>query len=499
MKITRYLLTGICLLASAFAALVPKPPFNPLLLSRLMKPHPGPRMNVLLLIADDLNCNLGCYGSPGALTPHIDQLATRGVRFDRAYCQIPLCSPSRSSFLTGRRPDVTGIVVNPDLQNPYAAHFRMNIPDTVTLPEGFRTEGWFTARVGKVYHFGVPYDIGSSGLDDIASWDLAVNPRGRDRELHDEIYSTAPERVAHGLGGAESGFRWFADEKGKDADYTDGIGATEAVKLLERFQRESRPFFLAVGFYRPHTPLVAPKSYFDQHPPEAITLPSLSADDRARRPEPAYATWRAEWAAASDPQRRGVIQAYDAVISFMDAQVGRVVEAVDRLGLASTTVIVFISDHGYHLGDHALWQKLSLFERSARVPLIIVAPGAKANGRATQSLAELVDLYPTLADLCGVTAPDYLAGKSLRPILDDVTASVKDAAFSQIRTRGGNVEGYTVRTDRWRYLEWNAGHDGAQLFDLVNDPGETTNLAKDPKLAATVTQLHSRLADYRKH
>lgn len=470
---------------------------NPFALKRQMRPHPEPRTNVLFLIADDLNCDLGCYGAAGMRTPHLDRLAARGVRFERAYCQIPLCSPSRTSLLTGRRPDATGVTENPAADNPYAAHFRTHLRDVVTLPQLFKQDGWFAARVGKIYHYGVPYDIGTAGLDDLASWDLTVNPRGRDRELHDTIYAPGPERTHRTLGAPDSGFTWFADPEGADGEHTDGIGATEAIELLERFKREERPFFLAVGFYRPHTPYVAPAHYFDLYPAEAIELPGLSAEDRKRHPRAAYATWRKDQEDATEAQRRGAIQAYRASISFVDAQVGRVVDALDRLGLAENTVIVFTSDHGYHLGDHGLWHKMSLFERSARVPLIIAAPGARAAGRTSRSLVELLDLYPTLADLAGIPAASRLDGVSLRPILDDASATVKTAAFSQIRERAGRSAGYAVRTERWRYIEWDSGSQGVQLYDLESDPDETTNLAGEARHAGEVQALRALLEQYR--
>ncbi len=443
----------------------------------------APKLNVLFLVADDLNCDLGCYGVPEMKTPNIDRLAARGVRFDHAYCQYPLCSPSRTSFLTGRRPNATGIYTNPGQQNPFAFHFRANLPDTVTLPQLFKNNGWMAVRVGKLYHFGVPNDIGTSSLDDYFSWDFVVNPRGRDREEHDRINSLNPANLGATLS-------WLADEEGEDADHTDGIGATEAVKLLERFKRESRPFFLAVGFYRPHTPYVAPKKYFDLYPRDQIKIPALSAEDRARQPAPAYVLARPEEDAATDEQRRSAIQGYHAATSFMDAQLGRVVDALDRLGLADNTVIVFLSDHGYHLGDHGLWHKRTLFERGTRVPLIIAVPGTAAKGRVAPGLAELLDLYPTLAALCGLKAPDYLDGKNLSPVLQDPTVTVRDATLMQVR-RVGNLDGYAVRSGRWRYIEWDGGKAGRQLFDEETDPAEATNLVDVPKMAPLIAEWHA--------
>jgi choline-sulfatase len=443
---------------------------------------PPPRLNVLFLIADDLNNDLGAYGST-VRSPNIDRLAARGVRFDRAYNQYPLCSPSRSSLLTGRRPDATGVLSNPG-KNPMSPHFREKLPGAVTLPQAFRTNGWFAARIGKLYHYGVPNNIGTAGLDDYPSWDLTINPRGRDRESHHKIFSLLPGQFGATLS-------WLADE-GPDSEQTDGIAALEAVRLLERFKRDNQPFFLAVGFYRPHTPYVAPKSYFDLYPMKAIELPRLSDDDRARRPSTAYQSAFKEQDVMTDDQRRAAIQAYWASITFMDAQVGQVLNALDRLGLAESTIVVFTSDHGYHLADHGLWQKRSLFERSARVPLIIAVPRAKTRGAVARGLAELVDLYPTLTELAGIKPTGPLDGVSLAPMLDNPSASVKDAAFTQ------TLNGYAVRTDRWRYIEWGAGQDGVQLYDMERDSGETTNLAQDARHAATVADLKGRLAAYRR-
>lgn len=436
--------------------------------------------NVLFLIADDLNCDLHCYGHPRVQSPNIDKLAERGVLFERAYCQYPLCNPSRASFLTGRRPDETTVENN-------GLHFRDVIPDTLTMPQLFRKNGYFVARVGKLYHYGVPGQIGTDGLDDPPSWEQVVNPIGRDKREEDKIFSLVPGS----FGGTLS---WLAAD-GTDEEQTDGIGADEAVKLLEAHQDE--PFFLAVGFYRPHTPYVAPKKYFDLYPPESIELPELSPADKSRVPEAAYASLKKEEANMDDRLRREAIQAYWASISFMDAQVGKVVDALDRLGLADNTIIVMTSDHGYHLYDHGLWKKMSLFENSARVPLIIAAPGAKGNGQSTKSITELVDLYPTLADLCGLEAPEYLDGTSQRPALDDPSKSVKEAAFTQVRR--GRKRGYSVRTDRWRYMLWDDGQQGEQLFDVRADPRETRNLAGDARHASVVVELKSLVRKYAKN
>ncbi|MEW6306819.1 MAG: sulfatase [Verrucomicrobiota bacterium] len=427
------------------------------------------KLNVLFIISDDLCNALACYGHPLVKSPNIDALARRGVKFERAYCQYPLCNPSRASLLTGRRPNVTRVTTN-------APRFREAIPDTVTLPELFKQNGYFVARVGKLYHYGVPTQIGTDGLDDPQSWTKVVNPRGRDKDEESKIFSLTPGTY----GGTLS---WLAAD-GTDEEQTDGIGAAAAIKLLE--ENKDRPFFLAMGFYRPHTPYVAPKKYFDMYPLEKIKLPEVPAGHREAGPAGAFGSAKPEQDRMTDQQRKEAIQAYHAATTFMDAQVGRVVSALDRLKLADKTVIVFTSDHGYHLGEHGLWQKMSVFENSARVPMIVVAPKAKANGKSAGAPVELVDLYPTLADLCGLAAPSYLDGKSLRPILNDATKSVKPGAFTQVQ-RGG--PGYSVSDGRYRYIEWDGGKGGAQLYDIQNDPQEFKNLVNDAKHADTVARL----------
>jgi uncharacterized sulfatase len=429
--------------------------------------------NVLFIAVDDMNNDLGCYGHPQVRSPHIDRLAARGVRFDRAYCQFPLCSPSRVSLMTGLRPDTTRIF---ELQTNFR---KATLPNVVTLPQLFRQNGYYVARVGKIFHYGNPGQIGTDGLDDPMSWQHRVNPRGRDKDEEDRIANHTPKR---GLGSSLS----FLAAEGTDDEQTDGKVAAEVIKLME--QNKDRPFFLAAGFYRPHCPYVAPKKYFEQYPLDRITLPREPAGDRASMLKPALASTNPYplFGVTAD-QAREAKRAYYATITFVDAQVGRLLDALDRLKLADRTVVVFWSDHGYHLGEHGLWMKQSLFEESARVPLLIAAPSQKARGRASQRTVELLDLYPTLADLAGLKPPPGLHGASLKPLLDAPEAEWKRPAFTQVWR--GTFPGHSVRTERWRYTEWDNGRQGAELYDHAADPREQTNLANDPKHASAVKEL----------
>ncbi|MSU50253.1 MAG: DUF4976 domain-containing protein [Opitutus sp.] len=431
------------------------------------------KTNVLFIAVDDMNNDLGCYGSSIVKSPNIDKLAARGLRFDRAYCQFPLCSPSRSSIMTGLRPDQTRVF---DLQY----HFRTGLPDVVTLPQLFMRHGYYAARVGKIYHYGNPGDIGTSGLDDPPSWQEFVNPAGRDKTtLESEIINYTPTR---GLGSAMS---FLGDKTGRDEEHTDGKVATEAIRLLE--QHKGGTFFLAVGFYKPHTPYVAPKKYFDLYPLEKIEVPVMPVGYAKTVPEAAlFSTRPYPNFGVTHQQAREVKRGYYAAISFVDAQIGRVVDALDRLGLRENTVIVFWSDHGYSLGTHGLWMKQNCFEDAARVPMIIAGPGVKV-GAVSPRIVEFVDVYPTLADLAGLTPPTNLAGVSLRPLLTKPDAEWNRPAFTQVE-RGG-FPGRSVRTPRWRYTEWDEGRQGVELYDEQKDPGEMKNLAGDSSLAATMGEL----------
>lgn len=464
------------------------------------------RLNVLHIISDDLCARLGCYGDPMVKSPNIDRLAARGVKFERAYCQFPLCNPSRCSFMTGLRPDTTKAFEN-------QTHFRTAVPYAVSMPQTFQKAGYSVTRVGKIYHYAVPAQIGTDGFDDKNSWQRVVNPKGRDMDdftmiehiqlAEDKTHTvTAKATELKQLGATLS---WLAAE-GEDIEQTDGKIAAEAVKLLEESSRSGKPFYLAVGFFRPHTPYVSPKKYFAMYPPEQIRLPVVPANLAELFPAAPLMITRKEETMMSDELRRKAISAYSAATTFMDAQVGVLLDAIERLKLADTTIIIFHSDHGYHLGEKGLWQKMSLFEESARVPLIISVPGSKSNGKACPRTVELVDLHKTLADLCGVPPDAKTQGVSLRPLLEDPNAKWDLPAYSQV-TRGlavGTFEasqnkgkkgfmGRSVRTERWRYTEWDEGRQGAELYDHDADPQEMKNLADDPKHAEVVEKMKQLL------
>lgn len=454
------------------------------------------KKNVLFIISDDLNNMLGCYGNSVVKTPNIDRLAARGVRFDRAYCTFPLCGPSRNSMLTGLYPNSTGILANSQI-------FRQTIPNRLSLPQVFRQQGYFVGRLGKLYHYNVPNSIGTDGHDDPASWELQLNPAGVDRlEEHPRIESLVPNQ----FGGTLS---WYASPQ-SDEHHTDAKLAADAEWVLERCAgREARPFFLAVGFFRPHTPYVAPKvPWFDLYDQNAMPVIEGVEEDLKDLPAAATASQKKEQLTMTVEQKQKARQAYYASISFMDAQVGRMVDALEALGLADDTVIVFTSDHGYHLGEHGLWQKMSLFEESSRVPLLIVAPGYQ-RGVASAAPVSHVDIFPTLAELCNVDAPDGLQGQSLVPILKDVNQQGRGWALTQVtrgNARGNGARnrsiassedsgffGYSLKTSRWRYTEWADGDEGRELYDHEADPTEQTNLAAAPEFQATIAELSAML------
>lgn len=447
------------------------------------------KFNVLFISADDMNCDLGVYGNSQVKTPNLDRLAKRGVVFERAYCQQSLCGPSRASVMTGMRPEDIGILSNKN-------DLRVKNPKVVTLGQAYRQNGYFSARAGKIYHYGNPSMIGSDGHDDPQTWDERYNPIGIDRSQQENItrYGRGREKDKN-LG---ISMAWW-NPVSKDQDHTDGKVASKIIDLIER--KKDEPFFLAAGFFNPHCPYVAPKKYFDLYPLEEIEMQDLDEAKRDLEDVPKIALnrdlnhWPYYFADISVEQARKCKQAYFATQSFVDAQVGRLLDALEENGILEKTIIVFWSDHGYFLGEKGLWYKRKAFERSVRVPLIISVPGMCAGERFKQPV-ELLDLYPTLMDLCELPMTDQLQGKSLRPVLTDPVANSLDKPAVTLVWYGRKSWGYTLRNDRYRYMEWMEGRAGRELYDHAEDPDEITNLVDDPKYTELIASLSLQLKTY---
>ena len=444
--------------------------------------------NIIFIAVDDLASTLGCCGDAMAQTPHIDALAREGVLFQQAYCQLPLCNPSRASLLTGLRPDHIKVY---DLDR----HFRDEKPNIVTLPQLFKNHGWYSARVGKVYHYNVPAGIGTNGLDDPASWNEVVNPKGRDVAEESLIFNAEPHRKI------SASLSWLAAD-GPDTDQTDGMIASEAIHLIKKLR--NRPFFLGVGFFRPHTPFVAPKQYFSKHAIDSVSLPFAPTNDRCDIPIPAFAHNNPipNYGLSVQICLRAK-QAYYASVSFVDAQVGRIMQALNTYHLNEKTIVVLWSDHGYHLGEHnGIWQKRTLFEESTRSPLLMRVPDAEGNGTVCNRIVEFVDIYPTVAKLCHLEIPpaQKARGRNLIPLLNNPKlpdTTWKGTAISQVlrpvdKRLAEQVMGRSIRTHQWRYTEWNEGHAGRELYNHQTDPNEFQNLAVKPttEIQKTMDRLH---------
>lgn len=436
--------------------------------------------NVLFIIADDLTSTaLSCYGNKVCQTPNIDRLASRGMRFTRAYCQGTYCGPSRASFMSGYYPHATGVQ---GYISPRAA-----IGDRATWAQHFKNAGYYSARVSKIFHMGVPGGIedGSDGADDPASWTERFNSPGPEWKSPGvgETLEGNPDGKKPVVGG--NTFVVVAAD-GDDMVQSDGKTAAKARELIEQHAKE--PFFLAVGFVRPHVPFVSPAKYH-AYPADSMVLPEKVPGDWDDIPKPGINYKTSVNMKMDVPKQKKAVAGYYAAVSFMDAQVGKVLDALEKSGEADNTIIIFTSDHGYHLGEHDFWAKVSLHDESARVPLIISVPGKKPG--VSDSFVELLDLYPTTAKLCGLEVPSRLQGKDISPILDDPKTQLHDYAFSV----AGTSKGLMLRDDRWVYIQY--GEDakgGIELFDMHKDPQQYTNLANSPEHASVIAEWQEHLA-----
>ena len=424
------------------------------------------KLNVLFIIADDLNCDIGVYGNSDVFTPNIDKLASQGVLFENAHVQYPLCGPSRVSLMTGLYPDQTK-------SKELRLYVRQTIPDVITLGQRFIMEKYNSIRVGKVYHYHNPRDIGTSGHDDHFTWDQTVNPYGRDK-----IEEYKLNKVKENFDGAT--LSWLESE-GSDNEQTDGIGADETIEFLDKFSKSKENFFLAFGLYRPHIPFVAPKKYFDLYEKDNMTVPSNGDEFLKTISSPAAKSLRArkEQINLDNSTIKTVKEAYYSTTSFVDAQIGRVLDKLKETGLDKNTIVVFTSDHGYHLGEKGHWQKQSLYDRATRVPLIISGPGILSNKRIKNSPVELVDLYKTLMDLTGISTPEFVQGHSLKNILTSNSKPIRKSALSELRiySDGSLAQGYSIKTDRYRLTRWlHKDERYLELYDHKYDFNENKNL-----------------------
>ena len=457
------------------------------------------RPNVLLIVSDDLTACLGTYGNKVCRTPHLDRLASQGVVFTRAYCQFSVCGPSRASLMSGLYPEQTELLGN----NYTLGSYRALNPSLATHPSlggTMRRHGYVSLRVSKIYHMGIPGSIesGDPAGDEPDSWDRAFNVLSPESWSFGDSTLLSPKRPEPG-----TSFTRVIVPDGEEGTQVDVMSATQAIAILQTRSREKdladrrqlrpgEPFFLALGFVRPHVPLVAPRRLFAHYPAEKIELPLVPPGDLDDVPKPAAAMRNDVRYGMSESQQRETIAAYYAAVEFMDEQVGRVLAELDRLQIREQTIVIFTSDHGYHLGEHGLWQKTTLFEEGARVPLIISAPEfARSAGARCDALVELVDLYPTIGDLTGLSerTPKNLAGRSLRPLLANPTGAT--AGFREFAYTIAGNGGRSIRNAGWRYTTW--GEAGEELYDLGHDPRQFTNLAANPDYAATLGQLRAAL------
>ena len=477
--------------------------------------------NILFIPVDDLRPDLGCYGNKTIITPHIDRLAKQGVTFTRAYCQQSVCNPSRASLLTGLRPDSIQVW---DLYTD----FRDQVPDVVTLPQFFKQNGYTSIGLGKTFHNNIPDTLSwteKPHIDDYPFDPDAVYLNEENLQIQE---SKKQKLIAAGKSRIDQLGHWYIKAnaieiaEADDDAYFDGAQTTLATEILKELAGQNTPFFLSVGYYRPHLPFNAPRRYWDLYERDSIPLAEnqftpegspayaihgdqelRSYDDCHDLPLPAASPW-------DEDRQRELIHGYYASVSYIDAQIGRLLDELETLGLSENTIIVLWGDHGWKLGEHNGWCKMTNYEIDTRVPLIIGGKGVKARGQQSSALTEFVDIYPTLCEMAGFPVPKHLQGTSLAPLLDDPDRDWKTAAFSQFllgrfgppETRKHERMGYAIRTDRFRYVEWYSWNKeervkgellDRELFDHEQDPQENRNLANDPSFSKTIKTLSVKL------
>lgn len=465
----------------------------------------GRKKNVLFIGVDDLRPQLGCYGHRRIHSPNIDRLAARGLRFERAYCQQAVCAPTRASLLTGTRPDTTRVY---DLQTP----LNTVRPDLVSLPQHFRRNGYETVSLGKIYHHATEDPQGWSTAPWLPQSDWAGGWRAyRDPMSKLEVAQQDASLRAAWESARQAGRNAVAPQYGRgpayegpdvaDSAYPDGMTCERAIAEMRRMK--DRPFFLATGFVKPHLPFNAPKKYWDLYSPADLDLPSRSEWPEGM-PKQAGSDWGELRAYLGIPQKgpvdegtlRMLIHGYYACVSYMDAQVGRLLDELERLELRKDTIVILWGDHGWKLGDYGAWCKHTNMELDTHVPMILSLPGQKNAGQATRALVEYVDIYPTLAEACGLNVPEQCEGRSMLPLVEDPGRKWKQAAFSQY-PRGKDVMGYTLRTERWRYTEWIARSRGEvlarELYDHATSDVASANLAELAEFAPVVKELSALL------
>lgn len=462
-----------------------------LLVSQVACNDANQKINVLFIAADDLNCDISAYGVSQVKTPNLDRLAKMGVQFNNAYCQQPLCGPSRASIMSGMRPNTSGNCTNYD-------ELRGRIPDMVTLGQFFINKGYYSGRVGKLYHYNNPSEIGTNGHgDDAQTWLERFNPMGIDKTHRDSIICYGKAKINGKNSKLGISMSWWNPES-KDEEHTDGMVANKAIQMIE--EHKDDPFFIGVGFFNPHCPYVAPKKYFDLYDLNEIKMQDITEAKEDLKDVPDMAirrdtkAWPYYFKGITTEQAKQCKLAYYASVSFVDAQIGRLLDALEDNNLMDNTIIVFFSDHGYFLGEKGLWYKRKAFERSARVPLMVKVPKGVA-GRTCNNIVELLDLYPTIVDYAGFPVPEALDGSSMRPLLTEKVGKWKDFAITQVHHEA-DAQGYSIRNRRWRYTEWNKGEAGRELYDHENDTEEITNLANDAKYNILMDSLSREIRAY---